>query len=193
MLDETGKCVGRSGSMLKYWPEKPGKYYVVINALKPNTAGNFILSANIMPSTKYMFEESWKTNKAIDSLKVEENADFQPGGGKTYCNKFAAAVAQNFGAPLPETLSFERSNPRWLSTYYNAKEQREKRGTTFELNANMMQDWLADSANGWKPLGEAKHEVAQRYANRGYMVMADVEEILRVPGRAATFAVFAST
>jgi hypothetical protein len=170
LLDQNGKCVGRAGSSLKFWPEKEGKYFVVICVSQATTFGKFVLSTKIKPATDYVFEESWRVTQRIDELDVVQNPDYQPGGGKTYCNKFAADLVQKVGASLPKELTFDGTTRRWLSNYYNAREQNEKRGTTFELNANMMQDWLADSSNGWEEI--SGHEPAQRFANRGYLVLA---------------------
>lgn len=71
----------------------------------------------------------------IDGFDVENNADYQPSGGDTYCNFFAQDVASACNTPLPTGLCSSMFNslwgnsfPKWYSVDYLDAQSRANQG-----------------------------------------------------------------
>ncbi|MNW34548.1 hypothetical protein D3C74_115230 [compost metagenome] len=71
----------------------------------------------------------------IDSLKVETNKKYLPGGGKTYCNIFAQDVMKLMDAELPggtaNTIAkalYGNNTPGWYSVTYSTAQNRANKG-----------------------------------------------------------------
>ncbi|MEG4916366.1 hypothetical protein [Microcoleus sp. B7-D4] len=87
------------------------------------------LEMPVVANTRYRSAD--QIRQVIDYFNVEDqqNLRYKPNGWKTFCNIFATDVMRALRAPLPH----------WTNTGR-------------ELDANGMNDWLNNSANGWKKL-----------------------------------------
>ena len=71
----------------------------------------------------------------IDDFDVENNPDYQPRNGNTYCNIFAQDVAEACGTPLPTGGCTSMRNqlsgnqfPKWYSVTYQQAQSRANDG-----------------------------------------------------------------
>jgi uncharacterized protein YukE len=114
-----------------------------------------------------------KIVSTIDQLDLSRN--FQPNGGKTYCNIFAMDFAEKMGAHLPEYLD------------YNSDGQIDR-----YLNANQAVNWLRGTFTegnvpngpqyGWESVDQSQ---AAALASQGYVVIAGYESNGSEPGHMA--------
>lgn len=104
----------------------------------------------------------------IETLDVENDAKYSPGGGKTYCNIYTYDFVTAMGAYLPRVWWYDSA----IERLENGESVTPRYGkTVHEMNANATTDWMYEYGGdyGWEQAENM--ETAQEEANSGKIVI----------------------